>query len=84
MEDAVANAGFPPFIVMAVRSASSSGDTTAGLMEFANDLEQDVTTLTELLKDNVKVLSTVVMGLGMLLVFVMTYYPMLASVMSNI
>lgn len=84
LEDAVANAGFPPFIVTAVRSASSSGDTTAGLMELSNDLEQDVTTLTELLKDNVKVVSTVVVGLGMLLVFVMTYYPMLASVMSNI
>jgi hypothetical protein len=53
-------------------------------MELSNDLEQDVTTLTELLKDNVKVVSTVVVGLGMLLVFVMTYYPMLASVMSNI
>ncbi len=84
LDEAVSNAGFPNFVVTAVRSASSSGDTAAGLIELASDLEQDVVTLTEMLKENVKLASTVIVGLGLLLVFVMTYYPMLASVMSNI
>jgi hypothetical protein len=36
------------------------------------------------LQENAKIVSVLAMGAGVLLVFIMTYYPMLASVMGNL
>lgn len=84
MEDAVRNAGFPDFIVGRMSAAVSSGDIAEGLNDMVVDLEEDVTILTGILQENAKILSILGMGAGILLVFVMTYYPMIASVMSNL
>jgi hypothetical protein len=40
--------------------------------------------LTEVLQENAKIFSILGMGAGVLVVFVFTYYPMIASVMSNV
>lgn len=84
LEEAVGAAGFPAFVVSGVASAASGGDVVAGLRDMVRNLEEDVSVLTGLLQENAKVFSIIAMGAGILLVFVMTYYPMLASVMSNL
>lgn len=84
LEDAVAAAGFPQFVVSGVASAASGGDVVAGLTDMVRNFEEDVNVLTSVLQENAKVFSILGMGAGVLLVFVMTYYPMLASVMSNL
>lgn len=84
MEVAVSNADFPPVIVSGIKAADSSGSLVIGISEMAKNLEEDVRILTELMQENVKVLSLLFMGLGLLLVFTLTYYPMMSSVMSNL
>lgn len=75
---------FPAFIVSGVASAASSGDVVTGLRDMVSDLEEDVEVLAALLKQNAELVSMLATGVGVLLVFVMTYYPMMASVMSNL
>lgn len=84
LEEATIAAGFPKFVVSGVSSAASSGDMVAGLTDMVRNLEEDVRVLTGLLQENAKIFSVLAMGGGVLLVFVFTYYPMLASVMSNL
>lgn len=84
LEDAVAAAGFPVFIVGGVASAASGGDLAEGLKDMVSNLEEDVGMLTGLLQENAKIFSVLGMGFGILIVFILTYYPMLASVMGNL
>lgn len=84
LDEAVSSSGFPPFITSGVRSAVSSGDVTDGLADMASNLEEDVTVLTDILKENVKLFATLGVAGGVLVVFTLTYYPMLASVLSNL
>ena len=83
LEESVAVAGFPQFIISGVRSAASGGEMATGLYDMVTNLEEDVNTLTEILKENVKLGATLMMGMGVCIVFTLTYYPMLASVLSN-
>jgi type II secretory pathway component PulF len=84
IEDAVAAAGFPRFVVAGVASAASGGNMVEGLSDMSRNLEEDVQMLTEVLQENAKIFSILGMGAGVLVVFVFTYYPMIASVMSNV
>lgn len=84
LEDATASAGFPQFVVSGVSSAASGGDMVAGLNDLVRNLEEDVRVLTAVLQENAKIASVLAMGAGVLIVFVFTYYPMIASVMSNV
>ncbi len=84
LEDATASAGFPQFVVSGVSSAASGGDMVAGLNDLVRNLEEDVRVLTGVLQENAKIASVLAMGAGVLIVFVFTYYPMIASVMSNV
>ena len=84
LEDAVAVAGFPAFVIAGVSSAASGGDMVAGLADMVRNLEEDVRVLTALLQENAKLVSVLAMGGGVLVVFIFTYYPMIASVMSNV
>jgi type II secretory pathway component PulF len=84
LEDAASQSGFPTFIVSGVISAASGGDTVSGLEDMSRNLEEDVLVLTAMLQENAKIASILVMGVGVLIVFIFTYYPMIASVMSNV
>lgn len=84
VEAAVAAAGFPKFVVAGISSAASSGDLVSGIQDMVRNLQEDVQMLTELLQENAKIGSVLLMGVGLLIVFVFTYYPMIASVMSNV
>ena len=84
LEDAASQSGFPAFIASGVTSAASGGDMVAGLEDMSRNLEEDVMVLTSMLQENAKIASILVMGVGVLIVFIFTYYPMIASVMSNV
>ena len=84
LEEGTQGAGFPPFIVSGIAAAASSGDMVAGLTDMTKNLEEDVRMLTVSLQDNAKIGSILFMGVGVLVVFTLTYYPMIASVMSNV
>lgn len=84
IEDAAMVAGFPRFISGGVASAASAGNMVEGLNDMCTNLEEDVTMLTAVLQENAKIFSVVGMGLGILVVFMFTYYPMIASVMANV
>ena len=84
LEAAVVQSGlFPSFIVSGVISAASSGDVVTGLRDMVSNLSEDVEVLSGLLKQNAEMLSIFTTGAGVLLVFLMTYYPMMASVLAN-
>ena len=84
IEDAAMVSGFPRFISGGVASAASAGNMVEGLNDMCVNLEEDVTMLTAVLQENAKIFSVVGMGIGILIVFMFTYYPMIASVMSNV
>ncbi|MCC5609585.1 type II secretion system F family protein [Nostoc sp. CHAB 5834] len=84
LEDAVAAAGFPQFVISGISSASSGGDMVQGITDMVRNLEEDARVLTAILQENAKIASVLAMGAGVMLVFVFTYYPMIASVMSNV
>lgn len=84
LEDAAVVSGFPRFIAGGVASAASAGNMVEGLNDMCVNLEEDVTMLTAVLQENAKIFSVVGMGLGILVVFLFTYYPMIASVMANV
>lgn len=84
LDGAASQAGFPPAILSGVKAAVSSGVVSKGLLEMAKNLEEDVRDTTLVLQDTVKLLSGAFMGVGVLVVFILTYYPMMASVMANL
>jgi type II secretory pathway component PulF len=84
IEDAVQNCGFPSYIVSGVRSSISGGSLLEGLLDMVKNLEEDVITLTEMMTETVKIVATLMVATGVSLVFFVTYYPIVASVLSNL
>ncbi len=84
LDDAIQHCGFPPYIVSGIRSSSSGGDLVEGLSDMVKNLEEDVFTMTEILKENVKIGAVLLVAVGVSLIFLVTYYPIVASVLSNL
>ena len=84
LEASARNSNFPPFIVSALAAASSSGSMEDGIKDMVNNLDEDASSLTELIQESAKLFSFISMGIGLVIVFMLTYYPMLASVLSNV
>jgi len=84
IEDAIQNCGFPSFIVSGVRSSASGGALLEGLQDMVKNLEEDVLTMTDMLTENVKITATLMVAVGVALIFFVTYYPIVASVLSNV
>lgn len=84
IDDAIPNCGFPTYIVTGVKSSASGGNMVEGLQDMVKNLEEDVLTMTDILKENVKVGAVLMVATGVSLVFFVTYYPIVASVLSNL
>jgi type II secretory pathway component PulF len=84
LDESVKPSGFPDFVVTGVKSAASSGNLTEGIHDMVRNLDEDVITLTETLKENVKTLAVVLMACGVGLIFFVTYYPIVSSVLTNL
>lgn len=84
IEDAIQDCEFPSFVVAGVRSAASGGDLSAGLQDLVRNLEEDVLTATEVLKEKVKLASIIFVALGILLTAAVSYFPVAGTVLSNV
>jgi type II secretory pathway component PulF len=82
IEDAIQVSGFPSFVVSGVRASDSGGNLVEGLQEMVKNLEEDVFSMTEILKENVKILALLIVASGVTLIFFVTYYPIISSVLS--
>lgn len=82
IEDAIQVAGFPTFVVSGVRASDSGGDLVEGLRDMVRNLEEDVFSMTEILKENVKIFAILAVATGVTLIFFVTYYPIISSVLS--
>lgn len=85
LDQAVSNAEFPPYIVNAVAAAQAGGgDVSEGLRQLSIELMEDVVVLSERVGEFVKHGMLIVMSFAVLLFFMLTYYPVLSSVMSQL
>lgn len=84
IEDAIQGCGFPPFVVAGVRSAASGGDLSAGLQDLVRNLEEDVLTATEVLKEKVKLASIIFVAVGILVTAAVSYFPVAGAVLGNV
>ena len=82
IEDAVQYSNFPTFVVSGVRSSDSGGDLVEGLKDMVKNLEEDVFAMTEVLKENVKLMAILIVATGVGCIFFVTYYPIISSVLS--
>lgn len=82
LDEAVKPADFPTFTVNGVKSAVSSGNVVEGIKDMVKNLDEDVLTITETLKENVKTMATLLVACGVALIFFVTYYPIVSSVLS--
>lgn len=84
LDESVKPAEFPDFVVKGIQSAVSSGNIVEGIQDMVRGLDEDVLTLTETLKENVKTLATLLVAGGVALIFFVTYYPIVSSVLSSL
>ena len=84
IEEAVQGCQFPQFIVAGVRSSASGGDLSAGLRDLVRNLEEDVNTATEVLKEKVKLASIIFVAVGILLTAAVSYFPVAGTVLGNV
>jgi type II secretory pathway component PulF len=82
IEDAIQVSGFPSFVVSGVRASDSGGNLVEGLKDMVKNLEEDVFSMTEILKENVKILALLIVASGVTLIFFVTYFPIISSVLS--
>ena len=84
IEDAIQVSGFPAFVVSGVRASDSGGDLVEGLKDMVKNLEEDVFSMTEILQENVKIIAILGVASGVMLIFFVTYYPIISSVLSSL
>jgi type IV pilus assembly protein PilC len=84
LESAVERAGFPLFVVDGVRAATTGGNIVEGLRDMTNDLSEDVFNLTQRLRENLTLLSLVILASAVVLFFFLSYYPMISVAMKNV
>lgn len=83
IEVAVVKAQFPGYVERGVKAAESSGDMVGGVKDFANDLATDVETMAERLQAGIQVGSLMLMALAVFGFFLVSYYPILSSILSK-
>ncbi|MBC8738471.1 hypothetical protein F6X40_16980 [Paraburkholderia sp. UCT31] len=82
LDESIALAGFPKFVSTGVKSAVSGGNVVDGLGDMVKNLDEDVVALTDSLKENVKIMATMITAAGVGLLFSVTYYPLVSTVLS--
>jgi type II secretory pathway component PulF len=84
LESAVERAGFPLFIADGVRAATTGGNIVEGLRDMTNDLSEDVFNLTQRLRENLTLVSLLILAAAVVLFFFLSYYPMISVAMKNV
>lgn len=83
LTEAAEQAEFPKFVIAGLRAAESSGKMTEGLRDMVGNLQEDADNLTEKVQETAKLASILLMGVGLIVMFLLTYFPMMSSVLSN-
>ena len=81
---AISTVGFPAWSVAGFRGAKLSGDLSEGLLRFSKTLREDLTFALDNLAHYVDIGAVILMGLIVLLLFMVTVYPMTAPILSNL
>lgn len=84
IEDAIQKAGFPSYIVSGIKASISGGALVEGITDMTKNIEEDVHTMTQLLQENMKLLSLFLVAIGIGFIFFVTYYPIISSVLGNV
>ena len=84
LESAVERAGFPLFVADGVRAATTGGNIVEGLRDMTNDLSEDVFNLTQRLRENLTLVSLLILAAAVVLFFFLSYYPMISVAMKNV
>lgn len=83
LQNVVKDVGFPEFLCNEISAAVSSNDVPRGIQDMVNGFKQDVNLMMEILQERVKVWSTIVVALFILLFVFLTYMPMFVSILSH-
>jgi type II secretory pathway component PulF len=84
LREAVVSAGFPRFIVSGVKSALEDDSLGAGLANMVDNLRIELEYLSEKAAAYVEIGSISATAVGVGLVFMVTYYPMVSAALSGI
>lgn len=83
LTEAAEQADFPKFVIYGLRAAESSSRLGEGLRDMVGNLQEDADNLTEKVQETAKLASIFLMGGGLIIMFLLTYFPMMSSVLSN-
>ncbi len=81
---AVQKAGFPDFVIREVNAAQTSGSISEGLIDMSEGFAMDVEDMTDNLKSFISLASLIFMTIFVLLFFMISYYPSMATIMSKL
>jgi len=85
LDESAVKADFPEYVLSAVGAAAAQqGSVPEALIRFSGELYEDVDILSQKLKDFVSFVMLVFMAVVLLGFFMVTYYPILSAVMSQI
>lgn len=84
MSASIENAGFPDYIVRAIKAGESSSSVEQSMMDISTELFEDVDMLVSKLTDTVQTMTVIGMAIIVLIFFVLTYYPLLSTIMSQL
>jgi len=80
---AVEKAEFPGYVERGVKAAESSGDVVGGVKDFSNDIAMDVEAMGSRLQAGISVGSLLFMACAIFGFFLVSYYPIISSILSR-
>jgi type II secretory pathway component PulF len=84
MREAVARSGFPPLVAADVAAADESGRVPDELERMVREFEEDVTSLSARLADMMFFVSMLVLAVGIVFAFFLSYGPIMAIGLRNV
>lgn len=84
LEDAVERARFPSYVADGVRAAAAGGSLVSGLRDMTADLEEDVESLAQQVREALTATSLLLLAGALVLFFLLTYYPMASVALRNV
>lgn len=84
MAKSVETAGFPSYVTRAIKSGEIAGDEGEAMMELSKELFEDVDMLVSQITDTAQTMVTIGMAIVVCIFFMLTYYPLLSTIMSQV
>jgi type II secretory pathway component PulF len=81
---AVEMSGFPPYVISAIKAGESSEGLGDAMKSLSIELFEDVDMLISQLTDTVKTIMVLTMSVVVVIFFLLTYYPLLSTMMGQL